>query len=107
MGPSIKEQQSNLGDEFRFGRTQYLKAQRKKRTLIKKKKVFCFIVPNILIHKYRKCAQFMDYRTIQELDLRIKVVIESHTQDQAKRKTDFSTRIRATTSLCFVWLKNV
>lgn len=29
MGPSIKEQGSNLGDEFRFGRTQYLKAYRK------------------------------------------------------------------------------
>jgi len=33
------------------------------------------------------------------------MVIESDTQDQAKCKTEFSTRIRATTSSCVVWLE--
>ena len=105
MGPSIKEQGSKLGNEFRFGRRKYLKAQRKKRTHSFKKIVFCFIGPNILTHKYRKCAQFMDQRIIYELNLQIKMVIEVIHRVRQNVKQIFQLRIRATTSLCFAWLE--
>ena len=61
MGPSIKEQGSNLGDDSDLEELNIWKLRESKElTRKKKKKVFCFIAPNILIHKYRKCAQFMD-----------------------------------------------
>ena len=58
MGPSIKEQQSNLGDEFRFGRTQYLKAQRKKRTLIKKKSFLLYCAKHINTQVQEMCSVY-------------------------------------------------